>query len=148
MPSEYGPPSLPACSSKQESQTRYRWVTMRTHWPPAMGSGCFQLPHVCGRVPLPPVLAPPALAPRVLLALRLCFFFRRARVRPEEQVRPSWLEVKRLPVVVAHPPSVRATRSEEHTSELQSLMRISYVVFCLHKKTYILRLLISTLHSI
>src|SRR3546814_10374154 len=26
-------------------------------------------------------------------------------------------------------------RSEEHTSELQSLMRISYPVFCSHKKT-------------
>src|SRR3546814_9419468 len=29
-----------------------------------------------------------------------------------------------------------ATRSEEHTSELQSLMRISYAVFCLTKKNY------------
>src|SRR3546814_10635757 len=29
-------------------------------------------------------------------------------------------------------------RSEEHTSELQSLMRISYAVFCLKKKTTIL----------
>src|SRR3546814_3776986 len=29
------------------------------------------------------------------------------------------------------------TRSEEHTSELQSLMRISYAVFCLKKKTVI-----------
>src|SRR3546814_6722437 len=29
---------------------------------------------------------------------------------------------------------VRAVRSEEHTSELQSLMRISYAVFCLKKK--------------
>src|SRR3546814_8885037 len=28
-----------------------------------------------------------------------------------------------------------APRSEEHTSELQSLMRISYAVFCLKKKT-------------
>src|SRR3546814_9375253 len=28
----------------------------------------------------------------------------------------------------------RDTRSEEHTSELQSLMRISYAVFCLKKK--------------
>src|SRR3546814_2811021 len=28
----------------------------------------------------------------------------------------------------------RYTRSEEHTSELQSLMRISYAVFCLKKK--------------
>src|SRR3546814_16932146 len=29
-----------------------------------------------------------------------------------------------------------ALRSEEHTSELQSLMRISYAVFCLKKKKY------------
>src|SRR3546814_2355992 len=29
----------------------------------------------------------------------------------------------------------RAVRSDEHTSELQSLMRISYAVFCLKKKT-------------
>src|SRR3546814_9501343 len=29
----------------------------------------------------------------------------------------------------------RYVRSEEHTSELQSLMRISYAVFCLKKKT-------------
>src|SRR3546814_1107376 len=29
----------------------------------------------------------------------------------------------------------RERRSEEHTSELQSLMRISYAVFCLKKKT-------------
>src|SRR3546814_19537492 len=29
----------------------------------------------------------------------------------------------------------RAARSEEHTSELQSLMRISYAAFCLKKKT-------------
>src|SRR3546814_4889300 len=29
---------------------------------------------------------------------------------------------------------VRLRRSEEHTSELQSLMRISYAVFCLKKK--------------
>src|SRR3546814_4126035 len=31
---------------------------------------------------------------------------------------------------------LEAARSEEHTSELQSLMRISYAVFCLKKKTY------------
>src|SRR3546814_1110509 len=33
------------------------------------------------------------------------------------------------------PPPELARRSEEHTSELQSLMRISYAVFCLKKKT-------------
>src|SRR3546814_2909594 len=32
------------------------------------------------------------------------------------------------------PGSVSMSRSEEHTSELQSLMRISYAVFCLKKK--------------
>src|SRR3546814_7703600 len=32
-------------------------------------------------------------------------------------------------------PVQRIGRSEEHTSELQSLMRISYAVFCLKKKT-------------
>src|SRR3546814_4738327 len=32
-------------------------------------------------------------------------------------------------------PRKNETRSEEHTSELQSLMRTSYAVFCLKKKT-------------
>src|SRR3546814_12708911 len=35
---------------------------------------------------------------------------------------------------VLFPPSGGGQRSEEHTSELQSLMRISYAVFCLKKK--------------
>src|SRR3546814_7616797 len=34
-----------------------------------------------------------------------------------------------------HPWTTDKVRSEEHTSELQSLMRISYAVFCLKKKT-------------
>src|SRR3546814_10081123 len=34
----------------------------------------------------------------------------------------------------AHDARCRPDRSEEHTSELQSLMRISYAVFCLKKK--------------
>src|SRR3546814_19063670 len=34
-----------------------------------------------------------------------------------------------------HPVRSVRRRSEEHTSELQSLMRISYAVFCLKKKT-------------
>src|SRR3546814_3331172 len=38
-------------------------------------------------------------------------------------------ELADLPVILA------TGRSEEHTSELQSLMRISYAVFCLKKKT-------------
>src|SRR3546814_19245147 len=35
---------------------------------------------------------------------------------------------------VIRKPLQKARRSEEHTSELQSLMRISYAVFCLKKK--------------
>src|SRR3546814_7937063 len=38
--------------------------------------------------------------------------------------------------VVAQPDELRGARSEEHTSELQSLMRISYAVFCLKKKKH------------
>src|SRR3546814_3272428 len=36
---------------------------------------------------------------------------------------------------VSHVQHRRYDRSEEHTSELQSLMRISYAVFCLKQKT-------------
>src|SRR3546814_2800557 len=36
---------------------------------------------------------------------------------------------------ITAPAVVVDARSEEHTSELQSLMRISYAVFCLNKKT-------------
>src|SRR3546814_10260011 len=39
---------------------------------------------------------------------------------------------------------LRSDRSEEHTSELQSLMRISYAVFCLKNKTLITKQLRST----
>src|SRR3546814_1249138 len=47
---------------------------------------------------------------------------------PDAEERPD-------PGVAAHPGSLaRARRSEEHTSELQSLMRNSYAVFCLKKK--------------
>src|SRR3546814_10519912 len=40
-----------------------------------------------------------------------------------------------LAVVADQDAVIGAGRSEEHTSELQSLMRISYAVFCLKKKT-------------
>src|SRR3546814_7391404 len=57
--------------------------------------------------------------------------------------RPLWLRVLKwigvailgLVVLVAAILLGLNTRSEEHTSELQSLMRLSYAVFCLKKKT-------------
>src|SRR3546814_7248359 len=42
-------------------------------------------------------------------------------------------ERKMMPMVICG--GATLFRSEEHTSELQSLMRISYAVFCLKKKT-------------
>src|SRR3546814_4621310 len=52
--------------------------------------------------------------------------------------RKSWLkspEIMRLALPILECQIfVRASRSGEHTSELQSLMRISYAVFCLKKK--------------
>src|SRR3546814_4832325 len=63
--------------------------------------------------------------------------------KPKDQVRQRRLteaEYRQLGQMLAklrcdHTYSTSADRSEEHTSELQSLMRISYAVFCLKKKT-------------
>src|SRR3546814_5857583 len=44
---------------------------------------------------------------------------------------------ERAPVSQIARAMMSAARSEEHTSELQSLMRISYAVFCLKKKNII-----------
>src|SRR3546814_8209973 len=45
---------------------------------------------------------------------------------------------------VDRPSPARQHRSEEHTSELQSLMRISYAVFCLKKKKQNSNIMINT----
>src|SRR3546814_2359175 len=52
----------------------------------------------------------------------------------EVQVRP------RSGLALKHGVTCLNTRSEEHTSELQSLMRSSYAVFCLKKKNQTQRL--------
>src|SRR3546814_14621812 len=53
--------------------------------------------------------------------------------RSSRQARPR--QPSPCPTRRRHTPP--SARSEEHTSELQSLMRISYAVFCLKKKTNI-----------
>src|SRR3546814_2107184 len=55
----------------------------------------------------------------------------------QEWVKNHYLDLiqatlARLPLGISPPAGIE--RSEEHTSELQSLMRISYAVFCLKKK--------------
>src|SRR3546814_4206952 len=58
-------------------------------------------------------------------------------------------EAAPIPIVLYNPPHAKRVfqpeeyRSEEHTSELQSLMRISYAVFCLKKKKKIKTSIIS-----
>src|SRR3546814_2369834 len=48
----------------------------------------------------------------------------------------AWLRTGRRPAIRQEGMVYRpACRSEEHTSELQSLMRISYAVFCMKEKT-------------
>src|SRR3546814_10833867 len=57
----------------------------------------------------------------------------------------AWLKQRRIRTTISNEDVEKRTgnaksrgilfRSEEHTSELQSLMRISYAVFCLQKKT-------------
>src|SRR3546814_2626581 len=60
-----------------------------------------------------------------------CGALSEGRDRRGGAARLAWLPA--AAIHVRHAQSAR--RSEEHTSELQSLMRISYAVFCLKKKT-------------
>src|SRR3546814_8195009 len=46
----------------------------------------------------------------------------------------AWMDIQGGNGAVFDPAIEQQGRSEEHTSELQSLMRISYAVFCLKKK--------------
>src|SRR3546814_10036769 len=76
---------------------------------------------------------------------------RATRRTPRWRVRDCLICAPRWPAALDHPqrdrlqhrPRPVARRSEEHTSELQSLMRISYAVFCLKKK----KLINYTIHS-
>src|SRR3546814_7122602 len=97
-------------------------------WLPAAGTTTPQAPanvqlYRLGRVPEP--ASPPRVSP----------------IQVEAQTRQALPADRVAPAVFCSSPAVTrsmslpAVRSEEHTSELQSLMRISYAVFCLKKKT-------------
>src|SRR3546814_2147593 len=59
------------------------------------------------------------------------------RPRQPKAPLPAFPRLARLAVSSNGRLPPRTSRSEEHTSELQSLMRISYAVFCLKKKNNI-----------
>src|SRR3546814_8375887 len=58
-----------------------------------------------------------------------------APVHPVNQARGVFVTHDEV-IQPAPAPRFSETRSEKHTSELQSLMRISYAVFCLKKNTH------------
>src|SRR3546814_1346534 len=67
-------------------------------------------------------------------SIAVCFLF--SFLNPVHERRAAELIQEAYPdLYVSISSEVDPTRSEEHTSELQSLMRISYAVFCLKKKT-------------
>src|SRR3546814_18043717 len=63
-----------------------------------------------------------------------CVVGRRGPARHQGRVADQRQAHATAPAHRAHPRNLGAGGSEEHTSELQSLMRISYAVFCLKKK--------------
>src|SRR3546814_10695701 len=65
---------------------------------------------------------------------RRCSHLHRARSSRPRRLRRATPPRRRLPSPPIAPVLHLASRSEEHTSELHSLMRISYAVLCLKKK--------------
>src|SRR3546814_9718191 len=81
-----------------------------------------------------PLLSPNSgLATTVFYRLRMCNLELPSSSRNESNHRPNLASQREDKNVEQIHPDHR--RSEEHTSELQSLMRISYAVFCLKKNT-------------
>src|SRR3546814_5832975 len=78
------------------------------------------LPIATAPVPVAALLSPSATAPWPIALLGSPI----ATAPSPEAILPAPIET-----------DAPFSRSEEHTSELQSLMRISYAVFCLKKKT-------------
>src|SRR3546814_2984023 len=101
--------------------------------PPARGGQCRQsLPdrHL-------PLTANPREADRPILGRGVCLgrVHRKLRHARHAGSHATRRTIAKLECRVGQRcPAEEAMRSEEHTSELQSLMRISYAVFCLKKK--------------
>src|SRR3546814_1008260 len=85
-------------------------------------------------------------APATLDKARFLLSARREKIKTPEvlpilQIEPRSAEGRTALEAILDRDAADA-RSEEHTSELQSLMRISYAVFCLKKKTILLHQLL------
>src|SRR3546814_4405252 len=97
--------------------------------------------HVADRLPL---VAPDAPMSEAIVVMSACSFGCVGVVGPDGVLAgvltDGDLRRHMSPDLLARPAAEimtpRPKRSEEHTSELQSLMRISYAVFCLKKKQH------------
>src|SRR3546814_2931093 len=69
---------------------------------------------------------------RIVAYFTFAFF---TGMRPDEMIALRWSDID-IASGTVRVPRVRTFRSEEHTSELQSLIRISYADFCLKKQKY------------
>src|SRR3546814_3756940 len=98
---------------------------------PASSATPAPLPSSWPRSPSPARWCGPSLPPSAV--------FERLRHAHDHDPCPSCTKAAgqvRLPRGKAALPGQNSSRSEEHTSELQSLMRISYAVFCLKTKKH------------
>src|SRR3546814_3553898 len=73
----------------------------------------------------------PATVERKRLAIDIAALIRRQEIHRIGDIFNGAISIERRQFVIG---ALESFRSEEHTSELQSLMRISYAVFCLKKK--------------
>src|SRR3546814_6485638 len=92
-----------------------------------MSCGNLRPPSSIGRLPSDARVKRGCLPGRVCTRAENCGW-----LVPKSAASPSFVSFSRSFKVPWQ--SVQKARSEEHTSELQSLMRISYAVFCLKKK--------------
>src|SRR3546814_3051339 len=83
-------------------------------------------PHSAPAAPRPEASADEARAGSVAMEIRAQARGRLKKFYASRGFWPLWASAGKI--------GSEAQRSEEHTSELQSLMRISYAVFCLKKK--------------
>src|SRR3546814_15513898 len=124
-------------------------------WPGRESSGMVILPMVAQVAAEEPETAAKMAQPRTLVCSsrpgmlssqgarplnRSCESLDRNRISPihRNSGRAVSVQLELAPqmVIALASPAGRPARSDEHTSELQSLMRISYAVFCLKKKKH------------
>src|SRR3546814_5792841 len=120
-------PSSSASSPRTPTPASSWWRVWATTAPPSTASGILGARGEWGHPSRRQLTRPPQDEDRCKFAL---ISEPKFKPHPEERSPGSRLEVRGVSPL--NPPPL--PRSEEHTSELQSLMRLSYAVFCLKKK--------------